>query len=269
MESRRFRVEPGSPADLGTRDPGERVGADGKAEGLARIEELVERLGGLHNRLFAEATRAVLLILQGMDTAGKDGTIRNVLTGVNPQGCRVVSFREPTSTELAHDYLWRIHRACPARGELGIFNRSQYEDVVAVRVRHLEPDRVWKRRYEHIRSFERMLSDEGTSVVKVFLHLSRDEQRKRLEERLQNPAKRWKFRAGDLDDRALWDEYQSAWEDAITETSTEWAPWYVVPADHNWVRNLAVAQILVDELERLDPKLPEPDDAALHDIEVS
>ena len=268
-ESRRFRVEPGSPADLAGRDPAERVGADGKAEGLALMEELVERLGGLHNRLFAEATRAVLVVLQGMDTAGKDGTIRNVLTGVNPQGCRIVSFREPTSTELAHDYLWRVHRACPARGELGIFNRSHYEDVVAVRVRELEPEYVWKRRYDHIRGFERMLSDEGTSVVKVFLHLSRDEQRKRLEERLQNPAKRWKFRAGDLDDRALWQDFQSAWEDAITETSTKWAPWYVVPADHNWVRNLAVAQILVDEFERLDPKLPEPDAAALHDIEVS
>jgi PPK2 family polyphosphate:nucleotide phosphotransferase len=218
-------------------------------------------------KLAAEATRAVLVVLQGMDASGKDGTIRHVFTGVNPQGCRVVSFDVPTKNELAHDYLWRVHAHCPARGEIAIFNRSHYEDVVAVRVRGLVPKRVWKRRYEHIRGFERMLTDEGTTVLKIFLQVSRDEQGRRLQERLDDPEKRWKFRAGDLDDRKLWDDYMAAYEDAIRETSTEWAPWFVVPADHNWVRNLAVGEILVDALDRLHLQLPKPD-PGLDGVEV-
>jgi len=262
-----LRVEPGSAPDLDRRDPDVRIGAPSKQEGLARLQELVERLGALQYRLAAEATRSVLLVLQGMDASGKDGTIRHVLTGVNPQGCRVVSFDVPTTTELAHDYLWRVHAQCPARGELAVFNRSHYEDVVAARVRGLVADGVWRRRYEHIRGFERLLVDEGTTVIKIFLHLSREEQGKRLQERLDNPEKRWKFRVGDLDDRKRWDDYANAYEDAIRETSTEWAPWYVVPADHNWVRNLAVAEILVDAFERLDPQLPEPD-PGLEGLEV-
>jgi PPK2 family polyphosphate:nucleotide phosphotransferase len=256
-----LRVEPGSAPTLSERDPDERVGAPGKKEGVARLGELVERLGVLHNRLYAESTRAVLLVLQGMDASGKDGTIRTVFTGVNPQGCRVQSFKAPTTTELAHDYLWRVHQVCPARGEIGIFNRSHYEDIVAVRVRKLADEKVWQRRYEHIRNFEKMLHDEGTTVVKAFLHVSREEQRARLQERLDDPEKRWKFRAGDLDDRALWDDFREAYEDVLRETSTKHAPWYVVPADHNWSRNLAVAEILVDALETLDPKQPEPDPA--------
>jgi PPK2 family polyphosphate:nucleotide phosphotransferase len=263
-----LRVEPGSSPRLDRRDPDVRVGAPSKQEGLARLQELVERLGVLHNRLSAEATRAVLLVLQGMDASGKDGTIRHVLTGINPQGCRIVSFREPTTTELAHDYLWRVHALCPARGEIAIFNRSHYEDVVAARVRGLVADRVWRRRYAHIRAFERLLVDEGTTVLKVFLNVSRAEQRKRLQERLDNPEKRWKFRVGDLDDRNRWDDYATAYEDAIRKTSTKWAPWYVVPADHNWVRNLAVGEILVDALERLDPQLPKPD-PGLDRVDVS
>jgi PPK2 family polyphosphate:nucleotide phosphotransferase len=254
-----LRVDAGSAPRLDRRDPTARIGAETKDAGLARLQELVERLRVLHNRLVAEADRSLLLVLQGMDTSGKDGTIRNVLTGVNPQGCQVVSFREPTTTELDHDYLWRVHAVCPADGELAIFNRSHYEDVVAVRVRGIVPEPVWRRRYAHIRAFEQLLVDEGTTVVKVFLHLSRDEQRKRLQERLDNPEKRWKFKAGDLDDRRLWDDFAEAYEDAIHETSTAYAPWYVVPADHNWVRNLCVGEILVDALERLDPQLPEPD----------
>ena len=254
-----LRVAPGTAPELGRRDPDGRVGAADKHAGLRRLEGLVERLGVLHNRLYAEATRSVLVVLQGMDAAGKDGTIRSVLTGVNPQGCRVESFKAPSGKELLHDYLWRIHKLCPERGEIAIFNRSHYEDVVAVRVRGLADSDVWRRRYEHIRSFERMLTDEGTAVMKVFLHLSRDEQRARLLERLENPEKRWKFRAGDLDDRARWDDFTAAYEDALRETSTEWAPWYVVPSDHNWSRNLAVAEILVATLEHLDPRLPEPD----------
>ena len=249
-------VEPGSAARLDRRDPGERIGAGDKEQGLERLAKLVERLGVLHNRLFAEASRAVLLVLQGMDASGKDGTIRHVLTGVNPQGCRVVSFRQPDAGELAHDYLWRVHAVCPARGEIGIFDRSHYEDVVAARVRRLVPEHVWKRRFEHIRGFERLLVDEGTAIVKVFLNVSREEQGRRLQERLDDPEKRWKFQPGDLDDRDRWDEFIAAYEDAIRETSTDHAPWYVVPADHNWVRNLAVAELLVAELERLDPQLP-------------
>ncbi len=256
-----LRVDAGSAPHLDKRDPGARVGADDKQEGVARIAELVERLGVLHTRLYAEAKRSLLLVLQGMDASGKDGTIRTVFTGVNPQGCRVESFKVPTVTELAHDYLWRVHNACPARGEIVIFNRSHYEDVIAVRVRKLAPEKVWRPRYDHIRAFEQLLVEEGTAVVKVFLHLSRDEQRKRLQERLDNPEKRWKFRLGDLDDRALWDDFTAAYEETLHKTSTDRAPWYVVPADHNWSRNLAVAEILVAALERLDPKLPEPDPA--------
>ena len=251
-----LRVEPGATPRLDRRDPSVRIGAPSKQEGLARLQELVEQLSVLHNRLWAEGTRSLLLVLQGMDASGKDGTVRHVFTGVNPQGCSVVSFREPTASELAHDYLRRVHARCPARGEMTIFNRSHYEDVVVVRVRELVPERVWRRRYEHIRGFERMLVDEGTTVVKVFLHVSRDEQRKRLQERLENPEKRWKFRVSDLEARKHWDDFHAAYEDAIRETSTKWAPWYVVPADHNWVRNLTVAEILVDALDRLNPQLP-------------
>jgi PPK2 family polyphosphate:nucleotide phosphotransferase len=252
-------VEPGRRAGLDKRDPGDRLAFADKQAGQERLEELVARLAVMHNRLYAESRRSVLLILQGLDASGKDGTIRRVLTGVNPQGCRVVSFKQPAGAELEHDYLWRIHSACPVQGEIGIFNRSHYEDVVAVRVRGLAPEKVWKRRPQHIREFERMLTDEGTAIVKVFLHLSHEEQGKRLQERLDNPEKAWKFKREDLDDRARWNDYMEAYEDVLNETSTDWAPWHVVPADHNWVRNVAVAQLLVDALERLDPKIPPPD----------
>jgi PPK2 family polyphosphate:nucleotide phosphotransferase len=219
----------------------------------------VDELALLHNRLYAEATRSLLLVLQGLDASGKDGTIRSVLTGINPQGCRIVSFKEPSATELARDYLWRVHAVAPLRGEIGIFNRSHYEDVVTVRVHELAPKSVWSRRPRHIREFERMLSEEGTTLVKVFLHVSRDEQRKRLQDRLVNPEKGWKFRRDDLDDRARWDELMDAYDEVIGKTSTKWAPWYVVPADHNWVRNLLVARLVVGTLRELDPQLPAPD----------
>jgi PPK2 family polyphosphate:nucleotide phosphotransferase len=261
-------VSPGQPADLAARDPGDRLGLGDKDRNAERLDQLVARLGVLHNRLWAESKRSVLLVLQGLDASGKDGTIKHVLTGINPQGCRVVSFKAPTPLELAHDYLWRVHAVCPARGEIGIFNRSHYEDVVAARVRKLVPEHVWHRRYHQIREFERLLTDEGTTLVKMFLHISRDEQGKRLQERLDDPEKAWKFQRSDLDDRALWTEYQEAYDDALTETSTEWAPWHVVPADHKWVRNLVVAQLLVDALEALDPKLPDQD-PGLRDVQIS
>jgi PPK2 family polyphosphate:nucleotide phosphotransferase len=265
---RSLRVQPGTSAGLAGRDPGSRLGLRDKQAGLERLAELVTRLGLLHNRLWAESQRALLLVLQGLDASGKDGTIRRVLTGVNPQGCRIVAFKQPTATELAHDFLWRVHAACPARGEIGIFNRSHYEDAVTTRVRDLVPKSVWKRRPHDLREFERLLTDEGTHVVKAFLHVSNDEQRKRLQERLEDPEKAWKFRREDLDDRARWGDYMDAYEDVITATSTDWAPWYVVPADHNWVRNVAVAELLVHALEELDPRFPPPD-PALADVQIT
>ncbi len=252
-------VEPGSLPELNARKPDDHAGLGGKAEAEKELAKLVEELSMFHNRLYAEGTRSLLLILQGLDASGKDGTIKKVLTGVNPQGCRIVSFKEPTATELAHDYLWRVHMARPLRGEIGIFNRSHYEDVVSARVRGFVPEAVWSRRPQHIREFERLLVDEGTTVVKVFLHISREEQGERLRKRLENPEKAWKFRRSDLDDRARWDEFMRAYEEVIGQTSTEWAPWHVVPADRKWARNVVVARLLVDALRRIDPQLPPPE----------
>ena len=251
-------VKPGTPANLVERDARDGLGLGEKDEAKELLAELIEELALLQTRLWAEGERSLLLVLQGLDASGKDGTIRSVFTGVNPQGCDIVSFKAPTSNERAHDYLWRIHDVCPRRGRIGIFNRSHYEDVIAVRVRGLAPKSVWSKRPHHINEFERMLTDEGTTIVKVYLHLSKDEQRERLQERVDNPQKRWKFRKDDLDDRALWNEYMKAFEDTITETSTKWAPWYVVPTDRNWVRNVAVASLLVETLRELDPQIPDP-----------
>ena len=195
-----------------------------------------------------------------MDAAGKDGVIRSVLTGINPAGLDVVSFGVPSEEELAHDYLWRIHRRLPERGRIGVFNRSHYEDVLVVRVKGIVPKHVWRRRYRQIREFERTLVEEGTTIVKLFLNVSKEEQRLRLQDRIDSPDERWKFRAGDLDDRALWDDFQLAFRDALRATSVDHAPWYVVPADRKWARNLAVARILRDALERLDPQYPEPEE---------
>ena len=255
---RAIRVEPGDRPRLDARDTRDRLGIAGKQTAARRLQELVARLALLHNRLWAEGSRSVLLLLQGLDASGKDGTIRKVFTGVNPMGCSVSAFKAPTGVELRHDYLWRIHAACPERGQIGIFNRSHYEDVVAVRVRKLAPESVWRRRPRHIREFERLLRDEATVPVKVFLHISPDEQKRRLQERLDDPEKRWKFRPEDLDDRRRWDDFQAAYEEVIRETSTDWAPWHVVPADRKWVRNVAVAELLVATLERMDPQLPNP-----------
>jgi PPK2 family polyphosphate:nucleotide phosphotransferase len=253
-----LRVEPGMPARLSERDPRDTLGLD-RPRARELMRELSERLDVLQRRLYAENMRSLLLILQGLDASGKDGVIRAVSAGISPQGCRVVAFREPTATELAHDYLWRVHAELPARGELGIFNRSHYEDVVTARMRQLAPEAVWRRRSAHLREWERMLTDEGTTIVKVFLNVSKVEQRKRLQERIENPEKRWKFRREDLEAHRRYDEWVAAYEDAVSETSTEWAPWHVVPADRNWVKAVAVAQLLVAELERMDPQLPAPE----------
>jgi PPK2 family polyphosphate:nucleotide phosphotransferase len=254
-----LRVDPGSDVDLAHRSTRARLGWD-KAAARTELFEVTQRLDLLQARLYAEGTRSVLLVLQALDAAGKDGTIRTIFSGMNPAGVSVTSFKVPGGPELRHDYLWRIHAACPRRGEVGVFNRSHYEDVLVTRVHGLVPDKVVKRRYRHINEFERMLCDEGTQIVKCYLHVSEDEQRQRLQERVDNPEKRWKFRAGDLDDRARWPAFRKAYEDALSRTSTTWAPWYVVPADRNWVRNLAVAKLLLETLEEADPQLPPPED---------
>jgi PPK2 family polyphosphate:nucleotide phosphotransferase len=255
-----LRVVPGEPARLAERDSRDKLGLD-KDEAEKRTAQLRERIDELQYLLFAEGARSVLLVLQGVDASGKDGVIRRVFAGVNPQGVRVDSFKAPAGAELRHDYLWRIHAALPPRGTIGVFNRSHYEDVVTVGVLGLAPPEVWRRRGGHIRAFERMLADEGTTVVKAFLHVSREEQRERLQERVDDPAKRWKFRAGDLEVSERYDEYLAAYEAALTDTSTEWAPWYVVPADRNWVKAYATAALVCDALERIDPRLPEPPEA--------
>jgi PPK2 family polyphosphate:nucleotide phosphotransferase len=263
-----LRVPPGRPAELAGRSPRDRLDLGDKQAASARMADLVAELSLLSNRLWAEARRSLLLVLQGLDASGKDSTISHVFTGVNPQGCRVHSFKTPAGAEVAHDYLWRIHAACPERGELGIFNRSHYEDVVTVRVNKLAPERVWKHRPAHIREFERMLTDEGTTLVKVFLNVSPEEQGRRLQARLEDPEKAWKFRREDLDNRARFDDYIAAYDEVLTETSTDWAPWYVVPADRRWVRNLAVAELLVASLRAVDPQLPPPD-PELHGLRVT
>jgi len=254
-----LRIAPNKPFSLASNDPAATLGWH-KEGAKVELDQVKLRLDVLQQRLYAEEKHSVLLVLQAMDAAGKDGTIRNMLAGLNPAGFHVSSFGVPGGPETQHDYLWRVHSKVPAKGRIGIFNRSHYEDVLVVRVKNFAPRSVWSKRYEHIRGFEQLLADEGTTVVKCFLNVSQEEQRERLQERIDDPEKRWKFRAGDLDDRKLWPKYQQAYHDAIERTTTAAAPWYVVPADRNWVRNLAVAKILLHHLEKLDPKLPPPEE---------
>jgi len=227
-----------------------------KEKAAKEIERNAAVTGDLAYRLYAENRRAVLLVLQGMDTSGKDGTIRTVTTGVNPQSCQVMPFKQPSTEELDHDFLWRIHQAVPRRGNIGIFNRSHYEDVLVVRVHKLVPESQWRKRYEQINEFEELLVEGGITLLKCFLHIGKDEQRERLQSRLDEPDKRWKFNHADLEERKLWDDYQRAYEDALTRCNTAHAPWYIVPADRKWYRNLVVSQILREALEKLNPKFP-------------
>ena len=255
----RYRVTPGSRVDLGEWDPNDKSAfPEKKKEGRKRLLELNEQLEELQELLYAEHKHKVLIVLQAMDTGGKDGTIRHVFEGVNPQGVRVAGFKVPTPEELDHDFLWRVHKQTPGRGEIVIFNRSHYEDVLVVRVRNLAPKQVWSKRYDHINSFERTLADEGTMILKFFLHISLDEQKERLQARLDEPNKRWKFNPADLEERKLWPEYLRAYEDAIARTSTEWAPWYIVPANRKWYRNLVVGTVITETLAGLDMRYPEP-----------
>lgn len=252
-----LRVEPGKPVKISAYDTRETFGWE-KELAKAELGGVVAQIDDLQHRLYAESKRSLLIVIQAMDAAGKDGTIRSVCTGLNPAGVNVTSFKVPGGPETQHDYLWRVHAAAPPKGEIGIFNRSHYEDVLVVRVKELVPRSVWQRRYEHIVHFERLLIDEGTRIVKIFLNVSKDEQRERFQDRVDDPEKRWKFRAGDLDDRQLWTKYMRAYEDALSKTSTAHAPWYVIPADRNWVRNLLVAKLVRDTLLDMDPQYPEP-----------
>ena len=229
---------------------------DGKAKAKAAAAELIATLDQLQERLYANGTRALLIVLQGMDTSGKDGTIRSVMSGVNPQGCRVVSFKSPSSEELSHDFLWRVHQKAPAKGEIGIFNRSHYEDVLITRVHGWISDKVAKRRFNQIKEFEELLTENGTTILKCFLHISKDEQKIRLEERICDPEKRWKWSSGDLEERKLWDEYMTAFEEVIAATSTDLAPWHIVPANRKWYRNLVVAELVVQALTAMKLSTP-------------
>jgi PPK2 family polyphosphate:nucleotide phosphotransferase len=252
-----LRVRPGSHVNLSTTDPGETFGR--REEALAEFRDRIEALASLQERLYAGGKHAILVVLQGMDTAGKDGTIKHVMTGLNPQGVIVAPFKVPTPEEASHDFLWRVHKQTPGKGMIAIFNRSHYEQVLVVRVHGLEPEGSWRRHYDQINEFEQGLVESGTTILKFFLHVSKDEQRQRLQDRIDTPEKRWKFRRADLEERKSWDDYQRAYEDALSKCSTEFAPWYVVPADHNWFRNYAVAEILADALGRLDLRYPDPE----------
>lgn len=254
-----YRVRPDSKVRLDDWSTNTKGGFDGDKQ--MRIDALTllnDRLSELQAMLYAEGKHKFLVVLQGMDTSGKDSTIKHVFRHINPIGVKVKDFKRPNDVELAHNYLWRVQEHTPRNGRMVIFNRSHYEDVVVVRVNDLVAKDQWRKRFRHIREFERMMADEGTTIVKIFLHISKDEQRARLQERLDNPAKHWKFEHGDIAERAHWDAYTVAYQEAIAETSTEYAPWWIVPGDRKWYRNLVVSEILIEALERLDMRYPEP-----------
>jgi PPK2 family polyphosphate:nucleotide phosphotransferase len=250
----RYLVKPASTLSLAKIQTDESVlfPGGGKAAANKRFDELKDELQALQKVLYAQGKHRILVILQAMDTGGKDGCVKHVFSRVDPQGVNVKAFKKPSEEDLAHDFLWRVHPHVPANGHIAIFNRSHYEDVLAVRVKKIFPDDVWKRRYRHIVEFERMLAEEGTTIIKIFLHISKDEQKRRLEARLANPAKHWKFNPDDLADRARWEDFQVAYQDLIAKTSTLAAPWYVIPADKKWYRNLVVSRIIVEHLRRLN-----------------
>lgn len=256
-----YKVSPNSKVDLSQWNPNDdRAFSGKKSAGNGRVIELNQELDVLQELLYAEHKHKVLIVLQGMDTAGKDGTIRHVFEGVNPQGVRVASFKVPTQLELDHDYLWRVHQQTPGGGEIVIFNRSHYEDVLVVRVHNLVPKKVWQRRFEHINQFEKILADEGTTILKFFLLIDQDEQKQRLQARLDDPNKQWKFRLGDLEERKRWGEYIQAYEEVLSKTSTDYAPWYIIPANRKWYRNLVIGEILVKTLKDLKMKYPDPEE---------
>jgi PPK2 family polyphosphate:nucleotide phosphotransferase len=255
---KRLLVRPGERVSLSRWDPGDTLGLEKGDQVREALEKSLARLDELQYLLYADHRHALLVVLQGIDAAGKDGTIRHVMTGLNPQGCHVTGFKAPSVEEAEHDFLWRVHRAVPAKGDIAIFNRSHYEDVLAPRVRRLVPKAIWSARYEQINQFERMLVENRVTIIKFFLHISKDEQQRRLEERLEDPTKQWKISPADFADRKYWKQYMAAYADLLERCSTTAAPWYVVPANHKWFRNLAVSQIIVETLEALDLEFPKP-----------
>ncbi len=252
-------VKPGMDANISKREPGNQLGIIDEQTATELLAEFIDELRALQERLWAQQSKGLLIVLQGIDTSGKDGVIRNIIGALHPAGVRIASFKAPAGAETQHDYLWRIHQQMPNRGEVVVFNRSHYESLLIERVRGFAPKEVWARRYKHIVNFERLLTDEGTHIVKFMLHISKAEQALRLQARLDDPTKLWKFNPGDLDDRKMWSKYIRAYEDAVTKTSTSNAPWHVVPSDHKWVRNVAVATVLLDTLNRIDPQYPPAD----------
>lgn len=253
----RYQVQPGEKTKLADIDPNTCEDYKKKKDVETELEYQRDRLSELQQRLYAENKRSLLIVLQAMDTGGKDGTIKHVFQGINPQGCRVWSFKTPSTEESSHDFLWRYHQRTPQKGMITIFNRSHYEDVLIVRVKQLVPEEVWRKRYHAINEFEQMLTLDNITVIKFFLHISKDEQKRRLESRLENPDKRWKFSINDVNERKLWDDYQQAYEDAINNCSTAYAPWYIVPANKKWYRNLVIARAIADTLEAMNPQYPE------------
>lgn len=251
-----LRVKPGSRVKLSDWDPDATPGYRDRNVAEKTLVTDLARIDALQYRLYAEHQRALLIVLQGMDASGKDGVVRHVMAGFNPEGCDVWPFKAPTTEELDHDFLWRIHRAVPPRGGIAIFNRSHYEDVLIVRVREMAPREVWKARYDQINAFEQHLVDNGVTVIKFFLHISKAEQKRRLQARLDDPTRQWKFNPGDLEERKHWKEYVEAYEAALTRCSTDAAPWFIIPANHKWYRNSAVASLVIETLEDMDPKLP-------------
>lgn len=257
----KYLVKPGDRVDLRKRDPADRSYFKGdKEESRTELLKINSRLEELQELLYAEHKHSILIVLQALDSGGKDGTIRHVFDGVNPQGVKVAGFKVPTAEELDHDYLWRVHKHTPAKGEIVIFNRSHYEDILVVRVHNLVSRSIWRRRFKHIRDFEHLLADEGTTILKFFLHIDKDEQKERFQARLDTPHKRWKFRLGDLEERKLWSDYMAAYEEAIAKTSTEWAPWYVIPSNRKWYRNLIISRIVVGALEGLKMSYPKTEE---------
>ncbi len=256
-----LRVAPGATPDLAALDPGGTPGFEGdKAAARGRLKELRPELGDFQERLWAESKQSLLIVLQALDAGGKDGLIRKVITAFNPQGTRVAGFGVPTEEELRHDYLWRVHANTPGKGRIGVFNRSHYEDVLVVRVNELAPKAEWQERYDQINAFEAHLAANATRIVKFYLHISRDEQRARFQKRLDNPEKHWKWSSGDLETREKWSDFRAAYTDALARCSTDAAPWFIVPADRKWYRDLAVAEILAETARSMDPQWPEPED---------
>lgn len=258
MKKQPLCCKPGVRVRLADFDPDHTGDLERKKDSQEELNENLTVLADLGYRLYAEGRRSLLLVLQGMDTAGKDGTIRHVMQGFNPQSCQVTSFKKPSEEELAHDFLWRIGRSVPRKGFIGIFNRSHYEDVLVVRVHNLVPKEEWQTRYERINAFEKLLQEGCVTLVKIFLHISKKEQRKRLQSRLDDAAKRWKFSLDDLRERRYWDDYQRAYEAALTRCNTHEAPWYIVPSNRKWYRNLMVSRILCKTLKKMAPQFPEP-----------